>query len=124
MAKVKVTGIRESQRKLAAVIGDIKGKKAVRAVQSALYVGMELTALYTPIGKTSNLINSRYANVEVKGTKLIGIGGYTAGYAVFVHDPAIKQVFRRAAAKKEFLKLSFEESQTRIDAVVKKEMSL
>lgn len=124
MAKSRVTGIRQSQLKLSALIGDINGKKAVRAVQSALYVGMELTVPYTPIGETSNLINSRYANVDVKGTKLIGIGGYTAGYAVFVHDPAIKQVFRRTTAKKEFLKLSFEESRSRIDAVVKKEMSL
>ncbi|WJM80436.1 HK97 gp10 family phage protein [Pectobacterium brasiliense] len=124
MARVKVTGIRQSQAKLNARINDIQGRKAVRAVQSALYVGMELTALYTPIGKTSNLIKSRYSTVDVKGTRLIGIGGYTAGYAVYTHDPAIKQNFRRSTAKKEYLKLSFEESKAQIDAVVKKEMSL
>lgn len=121
---VKEKGIAKAKANMSRLIGDIQGKKAVRAVYSGLYVGMELTALYTPIGDTSNLINSRYSFVDVKGTKLIGEAGYTAGYAQYVHDPNVKQNFRRSTAKKEFLKLSFEESRSRIDAVMKKEMSL
>jgi hypothetical protein len=124
MARVKVTGIRESQRQLAVLVGDIQGRKSARALHSALLIGGELAILYTPIGDTSTLINSQFRELVVNGTRLTGRVGYTANYAVYVHDPAIKQNFRRATAKKEFLKLSFEESLARIDAVVKKEMSL
>ncbi|AJI85406.1 hypothetical protein CH54_3822 [Yersinia rochesterensis] len=123
MAKVKVTGIRESQRQLAALVGDIKGRKAARAIQSAMIIGGSQAALYTPID-TSTLINSQFRELVVKGTRLTGRVGYTANYAVYVHDPNIKQTFRRSTAKKEFLKEGFEETRSQIDAVVKKEMSL
>ncbi|KHS77028.1 hypothetical protein QT13_01950 [Pectobacterium brasiliense] len=124
MAKVKVTGIRESQAKLNALIGDIQGRKAARAIHSAMLIGGDLALLYTPIGDTTTLINSQFRELVVNGARLTGRVGYTANYAVYVHDPAIKQNFRRSTAKKEFLKRSFEESKAQIDAVVKKEMGL
>lgn len=123
MAKVKVTGIRESQRQLAALVGDIKGRKAARAIQSAMIIGGSLAALYTPID-TSTLINSQFRELIVKGTRLTGRVGYSANYAMYVHDPTVKQAFRRSTAKKEFLKDGFRESKEQIDAAVKKEMSL
>ncbi|WP_264041540.1 HK97 gp10 family phage protein [Pectobacterium carotovorum] len=123
MAKVKVTGIRESKAKLAALIGDIQGRKAVRALQSAMLIGGAQAALYTPID-TSTLINSQFRELVVNGTRLTGRVGYTANYATYVHDPNVKQTFRRATAKKEFLKEGFEETRSQIDAVVKKEMAL
>lgn len=123
MAKVKVTGIRESRNKLNALIGDIQGRKAVRALQSAMIIGGSQAALYTPID-TSTLINSQFRELVVSGTRLTGRVGYTANYAVYVHNPNVKQTFRRATAKKEFLKEGFEETRSQIDAVVKKEMSL
>ncbi|MCW2477753.1 HK97 gp10 family phage protein [Candidatus Symbiopectobacterium sp. NZEC135] len=123
MAKVKVSGIRESQNKLNALIGDIQGRKAVRALQSAMIIGGSQAALYTPID-TSTLINSQFRELVVNGTRLTGRVGYTANYATYVHDPNVKQTFRRATAKKEFLKEGFEETRSQIDAVVKKEMAL
>ncbi|MEQ9888833.1 HK97 gp10 family phage protein [Pectobacterium zantedeschiae] len=123
MAKVKVTGIRESQNKLNALIGDIQGRKAVRALQSAMIIGGSQAALYTPID-TSTLINSQFRELVVNGTRLTGRVGYTANYATYVHDPNVKQTFRRTTAKKEFLKEGFEETRSQIDAVVKKEMAL
>jgi hypothetical protein len=48
--------------------------------------------------------------------------GYTANYAVFVHDPEVKQNFRRATARKEFLTKGFEDTRSQIDAAVKKEL--
>lgn len=123
MAKVKVTGIRESQAKLNALIGDIQGRKAVRALQSAMIIGGSQAALYTPID-TSTLINSQFRELVVSGTRLTGRVGYTANYATYVHDPNVNQTFRRATAKKEFLKEGFEETRAQIDAAVKKEMSL
>lgn len=123
MAKVKVTGIRESKAKLASVLDDIKGKAVVRALQAAMIVGGSQAALYTPID-TSTLINSQFREIIVSGTRITARVGYSSNYAAYVHDPAVKQTFRRSTAKKEFLKEGFEETRSQIDAVIKKEMSL
>lgn len=120
---VKVKGIEQAQRKLDALVGDVQGRKAVRAMQSALLIGGVQAALYTPID-TSTLINSQYREIEIKGTRLTGRVGYSANYAVFVHDPNIHQKFRRATAQKEFLKKGFEETKTQIDAAIYRELSI
>jgi hypothetical protein len=120
---VKVKGIEQAQRKLDALVGDVQGRKAVRAMQSALLIGGAQAALYTPID-TSTLINSQYREIEIKGTRLTGRVGYSANYAVYVHDPNVHQKFRRATAQKEFLKKGFEETKTQIDAAIYRELSL
>mgnify|MGYP005986114413 CR=1 FL=1 len=120
---VKIKGISQAKRNLDALIGDIQGRKVVRALQSALIIGSSQAALYTPIG-TSTLINSQFREIVTNGTIVTGRVGYSANYAVYVHDPAIPQNFRRATAKKEFLKAGFEDTRSQIDAVIKKEMSL
>ncbi|MCC8378629.1 HK97 gp10 family phage protein [Xenorhabdus sp. PB30.3] len=120
---VKVTGIREAQSRLNALIGDIRGRKVVRAVYKALYIGSTQAALYTPID-TATLINSQFRDVRFEGTRLTGRVGYSANYAVYVHDPAVKQDFRRATAKKAFLKLGFDEMRKEIDNAVAQELKL
>lgn len=119
----KVTGIREAQVNLNKLIGDIQGRKAVRAIQSALLIGGAQAALYTPID-TSTLINSQYRDISVNGTLITGRVGYSANYAVYVHDPGIPQNFRRSTAQKEFLTKGFDDTSDQIDAAVYKEMSL
>ncbi|EHC1064015.1 HK97 gp10 family phage protein [Salmonella enterica subsp. enterica serovar Chomedey] len=119
----KVTGIREAQANLNKLIGDIQGRKAVRAIQSALLIGGAQAALYTPID-TSTLINSQYRDISVNGTLITGRVGYSANYAVYVHDPSIPQNFRRSTAQKEFLTKGFDDTRDQIDAAVYKEMSL
>ncbi|MDE9540389.1 HK97 gp10 family phage protein [Xenorhabdus bovienii] len=118
---VKVTGIREAKTKLNALIGDIRGKKVARAMYKALYIGSAHAALYTPID-TSTLINSQFRDVRFQGTRLTGRVGYSANYAVYVHDPKVKQSFRRATAKKEFLKSGFNEMKSQIDKAVAQEL--
>lgn len=120
---VKVKGIEQAQRKLDALVGDVQGRKAIRAMQSAMLIGGAQAALYTPID-TSTLINSQYREIEIKGTRLTGRVGYSANYAVYVHDPNVHQKFRRATAQKEFLKKGFEETKTQIDAAIYRELSL
>ncbi|AXH43443.1 hypothetical protein MZUP3_120 [Erwinia phage vB_EhrS_49] len=120
---VKVQGVRKAQQNLDRLIGDIQGRKVVRALQSALIIGSSQAALYTPID-TSTLINSQYRELEVSGTRLTGRVGYSANYAVFVHDPNVPQTFRRATAQKEFLTKGFEDTRDLIDRTIKKEMSL
>ncbi|MEZ0582443.1 HK97 gp10 family phage protein [Erwinia sp. STN24] len=120
---VKIKGVREAQQNLNAIIGDIQGRKAVRALQSALIIGSSQAALYTPID-TSTLINSQYRELNLNGSRLTGRVGYSANYAVYVHDPNVPQTFRRATAQKEFLTKGFEDTRELIDRTIKKEMSL
>lgn len=120
---VKVKGIQQAKRNLDALIGDIQGRKAVRALQSALIIGSSQAALYTPID-TSTLLNSQYRELSVNGNRLTGRVGYSANYAAYVHDPNIPQNFRRATAQKEFLNKGFEDSRDAISAAIKKEMAL
>ena len=120
---VKIKGVRQAQQNLNALIGDIQGRKAARAIQSALIIGSSQAALYTPID-TSTLINSQFRELNVNGTRLTGRVGYSANYAAYVHDPNIPQTFRRATAQKEFLTKGFEDTRDVIDRTIKKEMAL
>ncbi len=120
---VKIRGVRQAKANLDRFIEDVQGRKAIRAIQSALIIGGAQAALYTPID-TSTLINSQYREVSASGTRLTGRVGYTANYAVYVHDPNIPQNFRRSTARKEFLTKGFEDTKSQIDAVIKKELSV
>lgn len=91
---------------------------AARSMTQALILGASEASSMTPID-TSVLINSQYRVVEKAGTKVVGRVGYTAEYALAVHDPDNKQTFRRAGARKEFLKLGFEQAEPNIRAIVK-----
>ena len=44
--------------------------------------------------------------------------GYTADYAVPVHDPDVKQTFRRATAEKEFLERGMRRAEPQIRQVL------
>ncbi|EUL86754.1 hypothetical protein P832_01971 [Enterobacter kobei] len=120
---IKVKGISQAKKNLNALVGDIQGRKVVRAMQSALIIGGSQAALYTPID-TSTLINSQFREITVNGNRVTGRVGYSANYAAYVHDPSVPQNFRRATARKEFLTKGFEDTQRQIDVVIAKEMSL
>ena len=119
----KVKGIREAKANLNRLINDIQGRKAVRAMTKALIIGASQAALYTPID-TSTLINSQFRDINVNGTRLTGRVGYSANYAMYVHDPNVKQTFRRATAEKEFLTKGFADSKQAIEKAIMEEMKL
>ncbi|WP_421412561.1 HK97 gp10 family phage protein [Serratia plymuthica] len=119
----KVKGIREAQANLDRLIGNIRGRKVVRAIQSALLIGGSQAALYTTID-TSTLLNSQYREISANGSRVTGRVGYSANYAIYVHDPNVPQTFRRATAQKEFLTKGFGDTKAQIDRAVKKEMQL
>lgn len=119
----KVRGIGAAKRNLSAIIGNVKERKIVRALQSAMIIGSSQAAIYTPID-TSTLINSQYRELTVDGTRLTGRVGYSANYAVYVHDPKVPQKFRRSTAEKEFLTKGFEDTKKQIDAAIARELSL
>lgn len=92
-------------------------QKAARGVTQALILGASEASVMTPVD-TSTLLNSQFRNVAKDGSKIVGTVGYTAEYAKYVHDPNIKQRFRRSTAQKEFLRKGFEESEPNIRAVI------
>lgn len=120
---IKLRGVQRAVRNTNRIINDIQGRKVIRALQSAMLIGGARAALYTPID-TSALLNSQFREIITNGAVVTGRVGYSTNYAVFVHDPANPQRFRRSTAKKEFLTLGFEEERSAIDAVVAKEMAL
>ena len=92
-------------------------QKAARGVTQALILGASKASVMTPVD-TSTLLNSQFRNVAKEGSKIIGTVGYTAEYARYVHDPNVKQKFRRSTAEKEFLRKGFEEAEPNIRAVI------
>ena len=92
-------------------------QKAARGVTQALILGASEASVMTPVD-TSTLLNSQFRSVAKDGSKIVGTVGYTAEYAKYVHDPNIKQRFRRSTAEKEFLRKGFEESEPNIRAVI------
>lgn len=93
--------------------------RAERGMTQALILGASEASVLTPIGDTSNLINSQYKAVRRIPGKVIGTVGYTVSYALPVHDPDHPQTFRRASAQKEFLRKGFENAEPNIRAVLK-----
>lgn len=119
----KVRGIRRAKANLDRIIKDVRGVKSCE--QSSLRCLLAVRRLrFTPrsIRRRSSIASSAKSRLTVPG--VTGRVGYSASYAVFVHDPAVKQDFRRATARKEFLTKGFEDTRSQIDAVVKKELSL
>ena len=92
-------------------------QKAARGVTQALILGASEASVMTPVD-TSTLLNSQFRSVAKDGSKIVGTVGYTAEYAKYVHDPNVKQRFRRSTAEKEFLRKGFEESEPNIRAVI------
>lgn len=91
--------------------------RAARAMNAALVLGAAEASVLTPID-TSNLLNSQYKRVDVDGERIVGTVGYTADYAKHVHDPAVKQTFRRATAEKEFLEKGMRRAEPQIRQVL------
>ncbi|EUC94725.1 hypothetical protein [Providencia alcalifaciens] len=129
MAK-RVRGISECRRNTQAFVDDVN-RRAVRAVTAGLIVGASHAARYTPID-TSTLINSQYRDVRVNGVMITGRVGYSASYAVYVHEASgkLKGEPRNIGsgnywdpnAKSKFLQAGFEEARQEIDEVIKREM--
>ena len=92
-------------------------QKAARGVTQALILGASEASVMTPVD-TSTLLNSQFRSVAKDGSKIVGTVGYTAEYAKYVHDPNVKQRFRRSTAEKEFLRKGFEEAEPNIRAVI------
>lgn len=91
--------------------------RAARGMTQALILGASEASVLTPID-TNTLLNSQYKNLDPQPGRIVGRVGYSAGYALPVHDPSNPQNFTRATAEKEFLRKGFERAEPNIRAVI------
>lgn len=96
---------------------DSRQRKAAAGMSKALILGASEASVLTPID-TSTLLNSQYRKVAADGTRIVGTVGYTAEYALAVHDPDNPQTFRRTSAEKEFLANGMSNAEPNIRAVI------
>ena len=114
-------------------VGNVQ-RKAARAMTAALIIGGSETVALTP-RNTSFLVNSQYKNVDSEGGRIVGTFGYTAEYALAVHESEGKwfglNIPRPKSAKghdrgvywgpggePEFMKTGFENARPNIRAVL------
>ena len=133
-------GLKEVRESLKAVIGEISGPMAEKALTEVMIVAAGFAAVMTPID-TSNLINSQFRHIGKSSTGVTAMLGYTAAYAAAVHDKKAttlgKNIPRSTSdpsrgnfwdpdAEPGFLRKAFEEPDARadIDAVVERYMKL
>ncbi|HBX0013880.1 TPA: HK97 gp10 family phage protein [Klebsiella pneumoniae] len=132
----KVRGIRQAKANLDRIIKDVQGRKVVRAIQSATMIISLEAARMTPVGATANLRNSQFREVMVNGTRITGRVGYSANYALYVHEAkgtmkgkprTVKQGggnYWDPSGEPKFLEKAGENTKTDVTAAIKKELSL
>lgn len=129
----KLRGIQEAIRKTEQIVGTITAEKAVRAIKSATYIIRTESATLTPID-TSTLINSQFDTVEISGTRITGRVGYSAKYALYVHNASGKLAgkprsngngtYWSPGGEPQFLTKAAQRTKDLVDSVIKKEMKL
>ena len=130
---VKLKGINEAIARTSQIVDEIIATKAVRALKSATYIIRTESATLTPID-TSTLINSQFDTVEVSGTRITGKVGYSAKYALYVHNASGKLAgkprsngngtYWSPGGEPQFLTKAAQRTKDLVDSVIKKEMKL
>lgn len=129
----KLKGINEAIARTSQIVDEIIATKAVRALKSATYIIRTESATLTPID-TATLINSQFDTVEVSGTRITGKVGYSAKYALYVHNASGKLAgkprsngngtYWSPGGEPQFLTKAAQRTKDLIDGVIKKEMKL
>ncbi|SPZ52586.1 Uncharacterised protein [Serratia quinivorans] len=130
---VKIKGIKAAQRRLDAVVEDVRTRRAVRAIKSAMFIIGAESALMTPMD-TGTLVNSQFQETMINGTRITGRIGYSANYAVYVHNasgimkglprPNNRGNYWDPAGEPKFLTKAAERTRRQVDDIIRKEMKL
>lgn len=129
----KLKGINEAIARTSQIVDEIIATKAVSALKSATYIIRTESATLTPID-TSTLINRQFDIVEVSGTRITGKVGYSAKYALYVHNASGKLAgkprsngngtYWSPGGEPQFLTKAAQRTKDLVDSVIKKEMKL
>lgn len=130
---VKIKGIKAAQRRLDAVVEDVRTRRAVRAIKSAMFIIGAESALMTPMD-TGTLVNSQFQETMINGTRITGRIGYSANYAVYVHNasgimkglprPNNRGNYWDPSGEPKFLTKAAERTRRQVDDTIRKEMKL
>lgn len=130
---VKIKGVKAAQRRLDAVVEDVRTRKAVRAIKSAMFIIGAESALMTPMD-TGTLVNSQFQETMINGTRITGRIGYSANYAVYVHNasgimkglprPNNRGNYWDTSGEPKFLTKAAERTRRQVDDIIRKEMKL
>ena len=133
MMAAKLKGINEAIARTSQIVDEITATKVVRALKSATYIIRTEAATITPID-TSNFITRQFATIEVKGPRVTGKVGYSANYALYVHNASGKlkgmprtngnAVYWQPGGEPKFLTKAAEKTRSLVDDVIKKEMKI
>ncbi len=103
-----VKGIDSVNKKIASTLNEIGGDITRKTLTQVLMTGQNYGIQLTPVD-TSNLINSRFLQIQNSGTTFKGLAGYTANYAKYVHDGGAKN-WQKLGAEDRFLEKGFEDN--------------
>lgn len=133
MMPAKIKGINEAIARTSQIVDEITAVKVVRALKSATYIIRTESATITPI-ETSTLINSQFDTIEVNGTRVTGKVGYSANYALYVHNasgklkgqprPSGKGVYWSPNGEPKFLELAANRTKELVYRTIRREMKL
>lgn len=130
---VKVRGLDQVTARMKALIGNVRGVRAVRGMQSASFVIGAEAASKAP-RDTSTLVNSQFRELTFVGTRLRARVGFSANYAASVHDATGKLKGQPRAngrgdywdphGEPEFLKKAVEEKRDQVVEIIRRELGL
>lgn len=102
---------------------DATQRRAARGVLQAVILGSQEAAPLTP-RESSNLLNSQYREVGMQGARVVGSAGYTAEYALHVHEAngrlkglpraSGKGVYWGPSGEPQFLRIGFKRAEPKI----------
>lgn len=111
-----VKGINEVNKRIKSTLNDISGDITRKTMTQVLMTGQNHSLELTPVD-TSNLINSRFMQIQNFSNGFRGTVGYTANYAKYVHDGGPKN-WQKLGAEDRFLEKGFEENMPELRQII------
>ena len=120
---VRLAGIDEVLKKLNAEITNIKGRTLV-GMKKAVFIVRNKAADYTPVARIhgGNLLASQYSDTWMEESGPVGEIGYTADYAMWVHE--IDKNYTKPGSSWKYLERALEEERERILFVIAREAEI
>lgn len=129
----KLSGLKGALQATTAITDGITAIKIIRALKAAAYIIRPEATSMTPID-TSVLVNSQFDVIDVGRTRITSRIGYSANYAMFVHEASGRLKGKpRASGNKnywddsgepKFLEKAAEKTKSLVDRAIRQEMKL
>lgn len=129
----KMSGLKGALQATTAITDGITAIKIIRALKAAAYIIRPEATSMTPID-TSVLVNSQFDVIDVGRTRITSRIGYSANYAMFVHEasgkgkglkrPSGNGNYWDVSGEPKFLEKAGERTKSLVDRAIRQEMKL